>query len=179
MARDNLSNRYDEESMEFATTDLCDANEGRLADGSLAVLEPVFLSCGRRARFAGPAVTLRLFEDNTLVRATLETPGEGRVLVVDGGGSRRCALVGGNLGMLAEKNGWAGIVVNGCIRDVEEISACDVGVRALALHPRKSRKTGSGESGVAVNFAGALIRPGDWIYADADGILVSQVRLHS
>jgi regulator of ribonuclease activity A len=163
--------------MTFATTDLCDANEDKLADGRLAVLPPVFKSFGKRVQFAGPAATLRLFEDNTLVRATLETPGNGRVLVVDGGGSLRCALVGGNLGVLAEKNGWAGIVVNGCIRDSEEIDACDVGVRALALHPQKSRKTGSGESNVRVSIAGVAVAPGYWVYADADGVLIAQAEL--
>ncbi|HYD79391.1 MAG TPA: ribonuclease E activity regulator RraA [Paucimonas sp.] len=163
--------------MTFATTDLCDANEDKLADGSLAVLPPVFQAFGKRVQFHGPAATLRVFEDNTLVRATLETPGDGRVLVVDGGGSLRCALVGGNLGVLAQKNGWAGIVVNGCIRDSEEINACDIGVRALALHPQKSRKTGSGERDVRVSIAGVAVRPGDWVYADADGVLVAREKL--
>jgi regulator of ribonuclease activity A len=163
--------------MTFATTDLCDANEDKLADGRVAVLPPVFKSFGKRVKFSGPAATLWLFEDNTLVRSTLETPGDGRVLVVDGGSSLRCALVGGNLGVLAQKNGWAGIVVNGCIRDSEEIDACDVGVRALALHPQKSRKTGSGEANVRVSIAGVAVRPGDWIYADADGVLVAQESL--
>src|SRR4051794_1404951 len=112
--------------MTFATCDICDANEDKIAAGTLAVLPPVFQSFGKRGAFAGPARTLKVFEDNVLVRAALETPGEGHVLVVDGGGSLRCALVGGNLGVLAEKNGWAGIVVNGCIRDSEEINACDI-----------------------------------------------------
>jgi regulator of ribonuclease activity A len=163
--------------MTFATTDLCDANEDKLADGRLAVLPPVFKAFGKRVKFAGPAVTLRLFEDNTLVRSTLETQGNGRVLVVDGGGSLRCALVGGNLGVLAEKNGWAGIIVHGCIRDSEEIDARDVGVRALGLHPQKSRKTGSGESSVRVSIAGVAVAPGYWVYADADGILIAQTEL--
>ena len=95
------------------------------------------------------------------------------VLVVDGGGSMRCALVGGNLGVLAQKNGWAGILVNGAVRDADELEACDIGVRALGTHPRKSVKRNSGERDVAVQFPGTVIRPGDWIYADADGILVS------
>ncbi|AOJ01550.1 MULTISPECIES: ribonuclease E activity regulator RraA [Burkholderia] len=159
--------------MMFATTDLCDANEGRLAAGTLRVLEPAFRVFGGVRRFAGPAATLKLFEDNTLVRAALEQDGAGRVLVVDGGGSLRCALVGGNLGALAEKNGWAGIVVNGCVRDSDELAECRVGVLALAAHPRKSDKRGGGMSDVPVDLRGTRIVPGDWIYADADGVLVS------
>lgn len=163
--------------MSFATCDLCDANEDKLADGSLAVLPPVFQKFGKRAAFSGPAATLKVFEDNVLVRAALETPGEGRVLVVDGGGSLRCALVGGNLGVLAEKNGWAGIVVNGCIRDSEEINGCDIGVRALATHPQRSVRKGIGERELRVTIAGVAVHPGDWIYADADGVLVSRSKL--
>lgn len=163
--------------MTFATCDICDANEDKLAAGTLAVLPPVFKSFGKRAAFAGPARTLKVFEDNVLVRAALETPGEGHVLVVDGGGSLRCALVGGNLGVLAEKNGWAGIVVNGCIRDSEEINACDIGVRALATHPQRSIRKGVGEKDLQVSIAGVTVRPGDWIYADADGVLVSAAKL--
>ena len=119
--------------MSFSTCDLCDANENLIADGTLAVLPPVFRSLGKRAAFSGQAATLKVFEDNVMVRAALETPGNGRVLVVDGGASLRCALVGGNLGKLAEKNGWAGIIVSGCVRDAEELDGCDVGIRALAL----------------------------------------------
>ncbi|HEX7646261.1 MAG TPA: ribonuclease E activity regulator RraA, partial [Noviherbaspirillum sp.] len=120
--------------MSFATCDICDANEDKLAAGTLAVLPPVFKSFGKQVKFSGPATTLKVFEDNVLVRQALETPGNGHVLVVDGGGSLRCALVGGNLGVLAEKNGWSGIIVNGCVRDSEELSACNVGIRALATH---------------------------------------------
>ena len=117
--------------MTFATCDLCDANEDKLADGSLAVLPPVFRSFGKQTAFAGPAVTLKTFEDNTLVRTALEQPGQGQVLVVDGGGSLRCALLGGNLAQLAEQNGWAGVIIDGCVRDSVEINACNIGVRAL------------------------------------------------
>lgn len=163
--------------MTFATCDICDANEDKLATGALAVLPPVFHSFGKRTAFAGPAKTLKVFEDNVLVRTTLETPGNGQVLVVDGGGSLRCALVGGNLGVLAEKNGWAGIVVNGCIRDSEEINACDIGVRALATHPQRSVRKGIGERDLRVTIIGVAVNPGDWIYADADGVLVSAQKL--
>jgi regulator of ribonuclease activity A len=166
--------------MTFATCDICDANENKIADGSLAVLPPIFKSFGKKNAFAGPAATLKVFEDNVLVRSTLETAGDGRVLVIDGGGSLRCALVGGNLGVLAEKNGWAGIVVNGCIRDSEEINQCNIGVRALATHPQRSIRKGVGDTNLQVSIAGVTIKPGDWIYADADGVLVSSnAKLHA
>jgi regulator of ribonuclease activity A len=163
--------------MGFSTCDLCDANENLIAEGTLAVLPPVFRALGKRAVFSGQAATLKVFEDNVLVRAELETPGNGRVLVVDGGGSLRCALVGGNLGKLAEKNGWAGVIVNGCVRDSEELDACDVGFRTLALHPQRSVRKGVGERDIAVTIAGVTVRPGDWVYADADGVLVARASL--
>lgn len=163
--------------MSFATCDICDANEDKLAAGTLSVLPPLFQIFGRQVAFSGPARTLKVFEDNVLVRAALETPGNGQVLVVDGGGSLRCALVGGNLGVLAEKNGWAGIIVNGCIRDAVELNACNIGVRALATHPQRSVRKGVGETDLRVHIAGVAIRPGDWIYADADGVLVAAEKL--
>jgi regulator of ribonuclease activity A len=163
--------------MSFATCDICDANEDKLAAGTLAVLPPVFKSFGKQVKFSGPASTLKVFEDNVLVRQALETPGNGHVLVVDGGGSLRCALVGGNLGVLAEKNGWAGIIVNGCVRDSEELNACNVGIRALATHPQRSIRKGVGDRDLAVSIAGVAVRPGFWIYADADGVLVSADKL--
>lgn len=158
---------------EFATTDLCDAHEDRLRDGRLQVAAPPWIALGAVARFAGPAVTLRVVNDNSLVRAALEQPGAGRVLVVDGGASLFCALVGGNLGKLGEKNGWAGVIVNGCVRDADELDACRFGVRALHTHPRKSHKGGVGERDVVIAFADVTIVPGDWIYADRDGWIVS------
>lgn len=155
------------------TTDLCDAHEAALTAGTLRVIPPGLRSFGGVAAFAGPAATVRAIEDNTLVRAALEEPGGGRVLVVDGGGSQRCALVGGNLGALAQANGWAGVVVYGCVRDTAELAACSVGILALAPHPRKSRKGTAGVRDVPVEVAGVAVRPGEWIYADADGVLVS------
>ena len=160
--------------MFFSTCDLCDANAERLAGGSLSVLPPLFIGMGKRRAFAGQAFTLKVFEDNALVRAALETPGQGRVLVVDGGGSVRSALVGGNLASLAADNGWTGIVVFGAVRDLDEIEDCEIGVRALALHPQRSARKGVGDSNVKVMIAGVAVEPGDWIYADADGILVSK-----
>ncbi len=161
-----------------ATTDICDANEARLESGTLRILSPMLRAWGGRIAFAGPAATVRCFEDNTLVRSRLETPGEGRVLVVDGGGSLRYALLGGNLAVLAERNGWTGVLVNGCVRDTAEIDACAIGVRALGAMPRRSRKLGGGSIDVPVDFGGVTIAPGHWIYADADGVLVSDLPLH-
>ncbi|KAL5577732.1 hypothetical protein UlMin_019431 [Ulmus minor] len=156
------------------TAELCDTNAALLATGELRVLQPLFRSYGQSRAFCGPIVTLKVFEDNVLVREMLETRGEGRVLVIDGGASMRCALVGGNLGQLAQNMGWAGIVVNGCIRDVDEINACDIGVRALASHPVKSNKKGAGDRHVLLHLAGTFIHDGEWLYADSDGILVSK-----
>ena len=163
--------------MDFATTDLCDDHPQLLEDGRLAVLPPVFRHFGKHVKFCGRATTLKVFEDNALVRSTLEAPGNGNVLVVDGGASMRRALVGGQLALLAQDNGWAGIIVDGCVRDSDEINACDVGVRALGLHPQKSSKKGVGERNERVAIAGVAVNPGDWIYADADGILVAQQKL--
>jgi regulator of ribonuclease activity A len=163
--------------MSFATTDLCDENPGMLDDGSLQVLPPVFRHFGKRTQFAGPAATLKVHEDNALVRATLETQGEGRVLVVDGGGSVRRALVGGQLGLLAQNNGWAGVIVDGCVRDSAELAQCDVGIMALATHPQRSAREGVGKRDVNVQVAGVAVRPGDWIYADVDGVLVAGEKL--
>lgn len=138
----------------------------------MRVLEPGLQDFGGVTEFSGPVVTLRVFEDNALVRATLETPGEGRVLVIDGGASVRSALVGGLLGQLAERNRWAGVVVWGAVRDTEELRQCHVGVRALASNPRRSAKHGVGERDVPVTVAGVAIQPGHWLAADADGIVV-------
>ena len=150
------------------TADLCDEHGDRVS-----VAAPIFRAYGGRARFAGTIATLECFEDNSLVRTLLEEPGAGRVLVVDGGGSLRCALVGGNLAVLAQRNGWAGIVVNGCVRDTAELARADVGVLALASHPRRSEKRGAGRRDVTVAFAGVAFRPGAWACADEDGLIVA------
>lgn len=155
------------------TADLCDRHEDDLRSERLRVVTPMFRSFGGRAAFAGPIATLKLFEDNSLVRRALEGAGEGRVLVIDGGGSLRRALVGDQLALLAVKNGWNGIVVYGCIRDSAAIGAMDIGVLALTTHPRKTDKKNTGEADVAVSFGGVSFHPGEWLYADADGLLVS------
>ena len=163
--------------MSFATADLCDHHPHLLENGHLAVLPPVFRHFGRRHAFCGRIVTLRVFEDNALVRSALEAPGNGHVLVVDGGASMRCALVGGQLGKLAQDNGWSGLIVNGCVRDTDEVQGFDIGVRALGTHPLRSRKAGQGERNIAVDIAGVRIQPGDWLYADADGIVIARDKL--
>ena len=155
-----------------ATADLCDE-----FGAEVRVAEPLFRDWGGVERFAGPIATLKVFEDNALVRQALEHPGEGRVLVVDGGGSLRTALVGGNLAARAHRNGWSGVVVFGGIRDAAELAATPVGVKALQAVPRKSAKDGSGERGIAVTFAGVTFAPGAWLYADRDGIVVADRKL--
>jgi len=161
-----------------ATTDLCDAHEAMFDSGELRLLAPGLLSFGARGRFFGIARTLKLFEDNSLLAQAVKEPGAGQVLVVDAGGSTRCAVLGGNLARSAADNGWSGIVVDGAVRDVDEIDGCDVGVRALAVSPRRSIKRGEGQRDLVVRVCGALVRPGDWVYADRDGVLVSARRLH-
>jgi regulator of ribonuclease activity A len=159
--------------MSFATTDLSDAHP------EAQVCDAIFRDFGGKRAFHGAIRTLKIFEDNALLRATLETPGEGRVLVVDAGGSMRCAVLGGNLGALAVKNNWTGIVVYGCIRDSEEIAGQPVGVKALAVHPRKSEKgLHSAHLDRDVSFAGVRFKPGAWLYADVDGIVVSEKPIH-
>ena len=159
--------------MTYLTTDLCDAHEDKVR-----VVEPMFSSFGGRDSFHGKIATLKLFEDNTLVRKILDCPGDGRVLVIDGGGSLRRALVGDQLAALAGKNGWSGIVVYGCIRDSRAISEMDIGVFALDTHPMKTRKLNTGETELPVTFGGVTFSPGEWLYADEDGVIVSATALH-
>lgn len=148
------------------TADISDAHP----DAQVAA--PVLRDFGAKHTFCGPIATLKVFEDNTLVRSTLETDGRGRVLVVDGGGSIRCALVGDRLATLAIENGWAGLVVFGCIRDSGVIATMEVGLKALAAMPKKSVKRGEGTADIPVTFAGVTFTPGAWLYADPDGIVV-------
>jgi regulator of ribonuclease activity A len=151
----------------YATTDLCDAHP------EIQVCDPVFQPFGGRLSFSGPITTVKVFEDNTLIKQAVESPGEGRVLVVDGGGSTRCGLVGGNLAVSAASNGWAGIVVFGCIRDADELAEQPLGVRALGAFPRKSeRGLHSGQAGRTVVFAGVTFHEGAWLAADRDGVVV-------
>lgn len=158
--------------MTFTTADLYDEYGDQLK-----IALPLFRDFGGRKTFYGPVSTVKVHEDNSLVRAALEEPGKGRVLVVDGGESLRCALVGDMLAKLGKDNGWAGIVVSGCIRDSAEIASMDIGVKAIATNPRKSVKKGAGDRDIPVRFAGVEFRPGHFLYADEDGILVSDEKL--
>ena len=154
-----------------ATCDLCDAHKADTS-GSFRVLPPLFRDFGGVPHFAGIVATVKCFEDNSLVKAAVDSPGHGRVLVVDGGGSLRRALLGGNLGAAAAKNGWGGVVIDGCVRDVAELAACTVGIRALAPMPLPTEKRNEGQRDVPVLIQGVPVRPGDWLCADADGIVV-------
>jgi regulator of ribonuclease activity A len=160
--------------MNFKTPDLCDRFPD---DRHLQIAEPIFRAFGGKTSFAGRVTTLKVFEDNVLIRKTLEEKTEGGVLVVDGGGSHRCALLGGNLAKLAVDNGWQGIIVYGCIRDSVEVNALPIGVRALHTHPLKSHKRGSGDRDSLISFAGINFRTGYYVYADEDGIVVADDKL--
>jgi len=155
-----------------ATADLCDEH----AD-AVQVCEPAFRAYGGRHAFSGPVCTVRCFEDNSRIKEAVDGPGEGRVLVVDGGGSRRRALFGGNLGLAAVKNGWAGVIIHGCIRDSAELAQLNLGIRALGTMPLRSEKRGEGERDVPVRFAGVTFRPGEHVYVDEDGVVVARAPL--
>lgn len=158
--------------MSFATADLYD----QFAD-QVQVALPMFNDYGNKRKFSGPISTLKVYEDNSLVRSALEEKGEGRVLVVDGGGSLRCALVGDMLAKIGQENGWQGIIVYGCIRDSAVIANMDIGVKALNTNPKKSVKKGEGGRDIAVEFANIRFNPGDFVYADEDGVLVANEKL--
>ncbi|MBK1673142.1 ribonuclease activity regulator protein RraA [Ectothiorhodospira shaposhnikovii] len=151
------------------TADLCDEYEDH---PGLQVAEPLFRDFGGERAFSGEIVTLKCFEDNTKVREMLGEDGRGKVLVVDAGGSLRCAMLGDQLAMLAVKNGWAGVVMYGCIRDSRACAGMPLGVKALATHPLKSRKLGVGQVNIPVKFAGICFKTGDRLFADEDGIVV-------
>ena len=159
--------------MAIATADLCDSFENELGK-SVRVVAPMFRAFGGRMTFSGRIVTLKMLDDNSLVRPTLSEDGHGKVLVIDGDGSMRCALLGDQLAKLGAANDWEGVVVHGCIRDSAEINILDIGVRALATHPRRSEKKNIGERDLVLSFGGVRFVPGEYLYADADGILVSE-----
>lgn len=158
--------------MTFATADLYDEHGEKLQ-----VALSVFHDYGGRKTFHGPISTLKVHEDNSLVRTALEENGEGRVLVVDGEESMRCALVGDILAQLGKDNGWAGIIISGCIRDSAVIATIDIGVKALGTNPRKSVKKGAGDRDIPVTFAGITFFPGHYIYADCDGIVLAEEKI--
>lgn len=151
---------------------ICDISDDN--PGAVVAAKPVFRHFGTLEKFHGPITTIRCFEDNALLKSILGTPGDGRVMVVDGGGSLDRALFGDVLGALTIKNLWAGVVINGAVRDVENLRQMSLGVRALAICPTMPNKLGTGERDVSVSFAGVTFNPGDWLYADENGIIVSQ-----
>lgn len=163
----------------FTTPDLDDQYQHTHVDAPLQILDPVFRSFGGRNKFFGQITTIKCYEDNSLVKSLLAEPGENRVLVVDGGGSLRCALLGDNIAADAVKNHWSGIIIYGCVRDVDDLCQMDLGVQALAAHPRKSVRQGRGELNVRLHFAGSVILPDYFAYADLNGILISSFCLHS
>ena len=158
--------------MNLRTADLVDVHES-----TLRCCDVQFRQFGGVARFAGPVRTLKCFEDNPLIKQALSTPGEGAVLVVDGGGSLRCSLLGDYIAGLGVKNGWAGLVIWGAVRDTVALGQLPIGVKALGSNPLRSTKTGSGQRDVPVSFGGMIFRPNDWLYSDEDGIVVSDERL--
>jgi regulator of ribonuclease activity A len=136
-----------------------------------------FRQFGGRPSFHGPVRTVKTCEDNALVKQTLSTPGDGAVLVIDGEASLRCALVGDIIGALAQKNGWAGLVIWGVVRDTVALATLDIGIKALGSNPWRSSKNGTGQLDVPVTFGGVEFRSGSWLYSDEDGILVAERRL--
>jgi len=152
---------------DFTTPDLCDDYP------DVRVLHAQFRSFGRNARFCGQAVTIKCFEDNSLVKAKVSEPGNGKVIVVDGGGSLRRALLGDQLAEKAVLNGWLGIIINGAVRDVEILGTLPLGILALGVIPFKTDKRDVGLQGLPIEIGGTEISEGDWIYADASGVVVS------
>ena len=155
----------------IVTPDICDAHP------EVRVLDPLFANFGGLDAFCGPVRTVKCFEDNSRVKEAAAEPGEGAVLVIDGGGSLRCALLGDMLAEKAADNGWAGVIVYGCVRDVDILAETELGVQALGAHPRRSEKHGEGQRDIAVTFAGVTLHPGQWVYADNNGILIAESRL--
>lgn len=158
--------------MKYVTPDLCDTYPELVR-----VLEPMFNNFGGRDSFGGKIVTVKCFEDNSRVKELLATPGHGKVLVVDGGASLRCALLGDMIGDSAVKNGWEGVIIYGCVRDVDALAELDLGVQALSSMPLKSNRKGIGEVDVPVTFGGVTFNPGEYVYADNNGVIVSSQSL--
>jgi regulator of ribonuclease activity A len=154
------------------TPDLCDDYADKVT-----VLPPLYQNFGGKLSFFGEVETVKCFEDNSRVKECLESPGKGRVLVVDGGGSLRHALIGDLIAASAIENGWQGIVIHGCCRDVHDLKKMDFGVRALNSIPIKSVRKGQGDAGIEIEMAGVSVTPGMWLYADETGIVLSHTQL--
>jgi regulator of ribonuclease activity A len=157
--------------MEFSTADLVDEHGEALQSCDLQLRQ-----FGGRRRFHGPIRTVACFEDNALVRQVLSEPGDGAVLVVDGGGSLHTALMGDLIAGLAQANGWAGLVVHGAVRDTEALGGLAIGIKALGSNPRKTAKLAAGQVDVPVHFGGVSFRPGGHLYSDEDGVVVLRGR---
>ena len=157
--------------MDIVTPDICDDHP------EVQVVEPGFRNFGGVDAFGGEVVTVKCFEDNSIVKEQVAKAGNGCVMVVDGGGSKRAALLGDMLAEKAAANGWAGLIIYGCIRDVDVIGKTELGVQALGTHPRKTEKKGIGDLNVPVTFGGVTFRPGQYVYADNNGIVVSETKL--
>ena len=155
--------------MAYSVPDICDEYFEEVS-----ILDPLFSDFGAYDKFCGEVVTVKCFEDNSHVRDLVHSEGRGRVIVVDGGGSLRRALLGDLLAAKAAENGWQGLLINGCVRDVEILATIELGIKALNRHPVKTDKRGQGQVGVAVTFAGSTIWPGDYLYADANGVVVAR-----
>ena len=156
----------------LSTPDICDKYES-----DVRVLDALFTDFGGKTEFCGEVVTIKCFEDNSVVKKLLDTPGRGRVIVMDGGGSLRRAILGDMLAQKGVDNGWAGLLINGCVRDVEILATLDIGVKALKPHPMKTEKRDLGDLNVSVSFAGQTINPGDWLYADKNGVVIANKKL--
>jgi regulator of ribonuclease activity A len=150
------------------TADLCDQHAAYVQ-----VAAPIFRDYGSVLSFHGQIVTVKVHEDNKLVREAFEQRGDGKVLIIDGGGSLRCGLVGDRVADMARNHGWAGVVVYGCVRDARELAQTALGIKALNTNPFRSAKWGAGERNIPVTFAGVTFAPGHYVYADEDGIIVS------
>jgi len=157
--------------MPYIIPDLCDQYP------NVEVFDVIFNNYGGKTSFGGEVVTVKCFEDNSLVKELVSTPGDGKVMVVDGGGSLRAALLGDMLAEKAVKNGWQGLIINGCIRDIDIIQSLELGVQALNIHPRKTQKRGLGDVNVVLRFAGVTVKPGMYVYADNNGIILSNKAL--
>ena len=159
--------------MPYSVPDICDDFAGEIS-----ILEPLFRDFGRSRKFSGEITTVKCFEDNSLVREAVRSEGRGRVLVVDGGGSLRHALLGDLLAAAAIENGWQGLLINGCVRDVEILKTIKLGVKALNCYPLKSNKRNEGQINVPVQFGGVSFEPGQYLYADENGIVVAREKLN-
>ncbi|MBE0366588.1 ribonuclease E activity regulator RraA [Pseudoalteromonas sp. MMG013] len=158
--------------MDYSTSDLCD----HFAD-VVDVLEPMFINFGGQTAFCGRIKTIKCFENNELIRSTLEQDGSDTILLIDGGGSTRRALIDIDLAELAVENNWQGIIVYGAIRHVDELEECNIGIQAISSTPVSADSEGAGEHGVPVNFAGVSFFDDDYLYADSTGIIISAEEL--